>query len=180
MAEYISYDDNTLVNGETVLSFINCIENDKEIRSEILKNNNIIPEYGKWYKQQDWLNAFKELNDKLGHDYLYLIGKSIIENAIFPDIKDLKEALQLLDQAYHLNHKNGYIGNYKLVSFDMNTKTAIMECNNPYPSKFDEGIITSLVELYKPNNSYQQVIYLDENKPSRNNGDDSCTFIIKW
>jgi hypothetical protein len=48
--------------------------------------------------------------------------------------------------------------------------------DNPYPSEFDRGIITSLSRRFKPHCE----VKLDPDKPSRTEGGDSCTYIIEW
>lgn len=180
MAQFVAYDKNVKVNGDTILAFVNSISDGKENRLRILKRRNIDPKPNMWYSQQDWLDAFSDAKKELGDMILFLIGKSIIDHAKFPPIQNLEEALQLLDKAYHMNHKGGYIGNYKLVSFDEVKKIAIMECTNPYPSKFDEGILTQLLRKYRPSDSISAKVTLDTSKPTRNKGADSCTYTITW
>lgn len=193
MAQFVAINKNVEVNKQTVLSVVNSMEKNKDSRLEILLQNGINPEKKEWFNQQKWLNAFKTISVKLGEMNLFLIGKAIIDNAKFPPIKDLEEGLNSIDVAYHMNHRlNGKvmfdpitgrkmsgIGNYKLVTFDAAKKEAIMVCDNPYPSKFDEGIITQIVRKFKPVGS-RELIKLDVSKESRKNGGDSCTFIINW
>ena len=54
-----------------------------------------------------------------------------------------------------------------------------MVCNNPCPSKFDEGIIIQIVRKFKPMGSREN-IKLDLTQESRKNGGNSCTYIINW
>lgn len=193
MAQFIAFDQNVEVNRQTVLSIVNALDRGKETRIEILKKNGINPESGEWFSQQAWLNAFKEIANSLGDMNLFMIGKAIIENAEFPPMKNLEEALQSIDIAYHMNHRlDGKImfapqsgkmiegiGHYHLKSFDEKSKSAVMVCDNPYPSKFDEGIITQIVRKFKPVGSRENVA-LDLTKDSRVNGGESCTYIIHW
>ncbi len=45
----------------------------------ILKQNGINdPKPGMWYKQQDWLNAFKDIASKVGASTLNNIGRKIL------------------------------------------------------------------------------------------------------
>jgi hypothetical protein len=57
---------------------------------------------------------------------------------------------------------------------------AEMECKNPYPSEFDRGIITAMARKFKPRESLLVSVELDNAKPSRMKGADSCTYKIKW
>jgi hypothetical protein len=61
--------------------------------------------------------------------------EKIPENAVFPHVNTLEQALSSMDGAYRMNHRNGEIGYYKLLSFDGKTKKAVLECYNPYPCK---------------------------------------------
>lgn len=124
---------------------------------------------------------------------LFLIGKAIIDNAQFPPINGLEEGLRSIDVAYHLNHRidgkimfnpeNGRmtegIGHYSLTEFDGEKKQATMICNNPYPSKFDEGIIAQVVRRFKPKGAKDKVTR-DTTKESRTESSDSCTYTIHW
>jgi hypothetical protein len=47
------------------------------------------PEPDKWYSQEAWLNAFKEIAETVGTNTLFMIGKSIPEHAKFPPQIDL-------------------------------------------------------------------------------------------
>ena len=193
MAEFIAINKNVEVNKQTVLSVVNSMDKGKETRLSILVDNGINPEEKEWFNQQKWLNAFKDIAVKLGDMNLFLIGKAIIDNAEFPPIKDLKEALMSIDVAYHMNHRldstimfdsntgkiTEGIGHYKLAEFNEKERKAIMICNNPYPSKFDEGIITQLVRKYRPKMA-RETIQLDKSKETRKTGSDSCTYIITW
>ena len=193
MAQFVAINENVEVNRQTVLSIVNSMEKNKDNRLEILLQNGINPEEKEWFNQQKWLNAFKTISDKLGEMNLFLIGKAIIDNAKFPPIKNLEEGLNSIDVAYHMNHRiNGKvmfdpvtgkmlegIGHYKLIEFNEKERKAIMVCDNPYPSKFDEGIITQIVRKFKPTGS-RELIKLDTSKGSRKSGGDSCTFIITW
>ncbi len=168
----------------------------KESRLAILKNHGL--EYNEdpntFYDLQKFLNAFEEVKNQFGEMNLFLIGKAVIDNAQFPPINNLKEALQSLDIAYHMNHRkdgkamfnpeNGLmldgIGHYRLEKYDAETKTAEMVCHTPYPSKFEEGLILQIVRRFKPAGSIRTKVELDESKETRRKGGQSCTFSISW
>lgn len=193
MAQFVAFDQNVEVNKMTIMSVVNSMEKGKETRIGILEKNGISIEKKDWYPQQNWLNAFKEIASTLGDMNLFLIGKAIIDSAKFPPINNLEEALKSLDVAYHMNHRiNGKvmfdsqtgkktegIGHYKLTEYNAAGKHAVMVCDNPYPSKFDEGIITQLVRKFKGTAS-TETIKLDLTKETRIKGAHSCTYNITW
>lgn len=182
MAQYIPFDSDVEVNGETILSFVNAMPIYRDTMLSILDKHDIKnPIQGEWYSQKGWLNSFKEIGEKYGANTLYAIGKVIPENAQFPpDIDSLEKALASIDVAYHMNHRNGEIGYYKLISFHEDLRTAVMECKNPYPSNFDRGIIMTMTRKFKPEGSIIVNVELDENAPSRLNGAESCTYKVTW
>lgn len=182
------------VHKHTIESFAYAMKRGVEERLSILEKHGIILEDAEWFPLEAWLNAFSELANKLGDMNLFLIGSNITRHAKFPPIKSLREALESLNIAYHMNHrinnqilyneKTGElyegIGDYLLISYDEEKCEAIMKCTNPYPSKFDEGIITQLVELYKPNRNRLHSVKASNKLPQRTLGGDSCTYIINW
>ncbi len=194
MAQFVAFEEDIEVNGETMLAFIKSMKNGEETRSEILANHGLTPDTGKWYNQQQWLDAFEEASDKLGEMNLFLIGKAIIENAQFPPINSLEEGLASIDVAYHMNHRKNSkplfspatgsmtegIGHYSLANFDEKERTAVMVCHNPYPSKFDEGIIAQLVRKFRPSDSIRTSVTLDPDKETRKDGNETCTYKISW
>lgn len=181
MAQFIAFDKNVKASGKAILSVVNALSSNKEKRLQILNKYNINPVEDQWYNQQDWLDAFKEMYETIGTTTLYLIGKVIPKNAEWTDdIETLEDALRSIDIAYHLNHKGGVIGHYKLTRFDELSKKATMVCKNPYPCDFDRGIITYMLRKYKPEDSYDYGVYLDKSKETRLMGGESCTFNIYW
>jgi hypothetical protein len=182
MAEYTPFSPNVEVNGETVLSVVNALPSYKNVMEGVLSRHKLKDiTAGKWYRQESWLNAFKEIGVKYGPHTLFLIGKAIPQNANFPaNINSLESALQSIDVAYHMNHRNGDIGYYRLLNIDMKAKKAYMECKNPYPSYFDMGIILSMARRFKPNPTDIVEIIRDETKPTRTQGALSCQFILSW
>lgn len=191
MAQYISFNKDVEVGKDTIQSAIDFKEEGKENRIKILEKHGIdINE--KWSNQQKWLDALKEMSKDLSDDDMISIGKSTIKKAIIPPFSDIKNILLSLDTGYHLSYRldgkkmfnmfNGKIkegiGHYKLIDCDINNKIAIMECNTPQPSKFDEGLIISLIKKFDKN--LEPEIELDLTKETRNNGGESCTFIITW
>ena len=52
----------------------------------------------------------------------------------------------------------------------------ISKCNNPYPCKFDEGILTTMATKFQPN---ARILH-DDSKPCRKNGASHCTYLITW
>ncbi len=182
MAEYVPFSPNVEVLGQTVLSCVNALPSYQNVMEQVLSKHGlveVIPE--KWYSQERWLNAFRDIGKRYGPHTLFLIGKAIPLNAKFPpNINNLESALHSIDVAYKMNHRNGEIGYYKLLEINVSQKRAVMECKNPYPSYFDMGIILSMARKFKGNPSDIIEIVRDETKPTRLTGAPSCQYLIKW
>lgn len=167
------------VNGETIYSVIDGMGAFKSSAVQILKKNGIVdPQPGQWYSQQAWLNSFKEIAEKIGNNTLFNIGLKIPENAKFPlEIDNIHKALSSIDVAYHMNHREGSIGNYKYEKTGENS--CLIVCDNPYPDEFDKGIITAMCRKFI-SNKFLIIIEIDASKETRTKGGNSTTFIVNW
>lgn len=193
MAQYVAFNPDVEVNAATVLSFLHAMDNGRDTRSGILRKHGIEPEPDQWYPQQAWLDAFREVAENIGETNVFMIGKAIVDHAEFPPMEGLEQALSAIDVAYHMNHRlhgevmydsqtgemTPGIGHYHLHRFDPDHRVAVMVCTNPYPSPFDEGIITRLARRFKPGFNNPGV-ERDELAESRARGGESCTYIVQW
>jgi hypothetical protein len=179
MKQFTASSDRVEVNGETVYSVIDGLGTYKNSAVQILERQGIVDvKPGQWYNQQAWLNAFKEISQKLGDNTLFYIGLKIPENAKFPpDIDTVHKALAIIDVAYHMNHRGGEICNYQYETID--DRSGKMICTNPYPDSFDKGIITFMIRKYNPYKTVAKV-EIDQNQAIRNKGGESTTFLLSW
>jgi hypothetical protein len=101
----------------------------------------------KWYDLELVLAVTEELAKTVGPNVLVEIGKNVPKNAQFPpEINTFEKALQSLDVAYKMNHRNGNIGEYKVVQEDLKTYKVI--CDTPYPAKFNLGLLRGLARKF--------------------------------
>jgi len=191
MAQFISYIDGVEVKKNVIQSVIQG----KEDRIQLLKNNGIDLNSGKWFDLQKWLNTFKEISTTLNDDELFTLGESTIIDSILPPLLGVKDGLTSLNVGYHLSHKldgkkmfnilkgpkgvREGIGNVKVIDFDSKNKTAIVTSDTPQPSKFEEGVISQIIKHFGPSD-IEPIVKLDLTKESRNDGFESCTFLISW
>ncbi len=170
------------VSGAVVSLFLDYIKVNYRMRQSILNRYGLCrPEREKWYPLRNYLLALKELEEKTGSYNLFLLGRKIVESVPFPSIRNLYEALDLLDVVYHINHSGGNVGHYLLVHYSPTSREASIECSGPYPDAFDYGILTALVRKYKPKDSLKdEEIFIDIYREVRSKGGSSTTFIIKW
>ena len=160
-----------------------------------MKKNGIDLNSGKWFDLQKWLNAFKEISITLDDKELFMLGESTIKDSLLPPLMGVKDGLTSLNVGYHLNHKlNGKkmfnimkgpkgikegIGNVNIINFNSKNRTAIVTSNTPHPSKFEEGVLTQIIRQFNSDDT-EPIVKLDLTKESRNNGAESCTYLISW
>ncbi len=182
MAQFVPFEEGVEVLGGVVLSIVNSIDEvfESEMLSILEMHGITDPQPDTWYPLDSLLSALKYIADEIGPNTLFVIGKGIVQNAKFPEgIGNIKEALISLDEAYHMNHRGGDIGYYKVEKFDEDERTAVIECTNPYPHYFDKGILTALSRRYAPDVSNIEV-EADPSRPNRLDGSDSDFFIVRW
>jgi len=85
--------------------------------------------------------------------------------------------LASIDVAYHMNHRGGEIGPYDFEK--TGDRSGKMICPNPYPCDFDMGIIAAVANKFAPEGTFVTVKQ-DDSQPCRNEGADSCTYLISW
>lgn len=165
------------VNGQTVLSFVDGVPGSFEEKAQrILAENGIEePESGDWYPQEAWLEAFEEVANSIGESTLNNIGQSIPENAEWPlGVDGVLDGIESIDLAYHQNHRGGDIGHYEAEQVD--DSTVRVECTNPYPCTFDQGIIKAVGREFS-----DEFVRVDEvGTDCRNDGGNKCVYEVSW
>jgi len=191
MTQFVAFRPDVEVYGAVVLSVVDGMGDFTSTALKILAQNGIKkPQPDQWYPQQSWLDAFKTISSKIGQLTLFAIGKSIPETVEWPPwMVDIEKALSGLDAHYHLFHRidgvplfnpetgqiSEGIGHYHFTGLT-GPNSAGMVCDNPYPSEFDRGILTTLSRRFQS----RAEVKLDKSKPSRTDGAESCTYIITW
>lgn len=192
MAQFIAFDKNIEVNGQTILAVVDALDKAKakDIALEVLEENNLFDiEPDKWYKQEYWLNTFKTISEEMGETILFFIGKSIIDNAEFPpEIDTIEKGLRSIDVAFHMNHKKDGklmfnakddsmtegIGHYSVTEIGKNKIK--MVCENPYPCDFDRGIITAMARKFEQ----LAEVKIERGTKGRKDGENSSSYVISW
>lgn len=168
--------------GSCVMSFLLAFPNHKEIFLSILERNRIKDvKHNSWHPTSSVLGAFEEITNSFSEFFLFEIGKCLPKTVKFPEkISCLESALRSINLAYHMNHRHGNPGYYKLLTFNKDSRVATFECHNPYPSEFDRGIIYKIVERFKPKDSKEISVTFDDTIEGRKLGGDSCFYKISW
>jgi hypothetical protein len=151
----------------------------QSLATKRLEENGIAdPQPGTWYPWQNYLDAFREIAERIGPTTVERIGGAIPDNAGVPESFDtVEEALRAIQGAYTASHRNGDIGYYDVRV--TSERSVEIECRNPYPTELDRGLIKAMAKRGE-SGSGRVDVKLDETKPQRAQGADSDTFIVTW
>ena len=177
MAQYEPIDSGVEVNGQTVLAVVNAFPDALKPRAmRILSEAGIEdPAEGEWYSQQAWLEAFSSIHDSIGESTVEKIGRTIPESGEWPPgTNTIVDAIEAIDTAYHMNHRGGEIGNYSVERIA--TDRLHVTCDNPYPCRFDIGILKAIVGEYRETRAKVQEIGTE----CRAEGGNKCLYEIQW
>ena len=131
----------------------------------------------KWYSIRTILAVYERVTIDFGPHTMFDLGKAVPANAQFPPgVNDIDSALASMDIGYQMNHKNGYVGFYKVIRHDKVEKEIIIQCYNPYPCDFDRGIITAMARKFQ---SGIRVV-VDETKPTKKKGGNESWYIVSY
>jgi hypothetical protein len=110
MAEFVSFDPNVEVSGQSMLCVVAGMG--KSAKPLLEKYGLDKLEADKWYKLQPILDFYKEISlAKSSLLNLHSTGLKVPDFAVFPpDIDSIQKAMLSLDEAYHMNHRGGEIG----------------------------------------------------------------------
>jgi hypothetical protein len=130
-----------------------------------------------WYSFKTVLAIYQKIAKDFGPNTMFDFGKSIPEKAVFPpEIDSIDKAFHLINTAYNMNHKDGYVGFYKIFSHDLEEKKIVMQCYNPYPCDLDRGLFTAMARKFQ---SGVRVV-IDESKPNKKTGGNETWYIISY
>jgi hypothetical protein len=143
-----------------------------------------------WYPLDDYLVVYRKIDTLLGGRGLEKVGTFVPQNVVFPpNVQDVPSALASIDIAYYMNHrKDGRdmfnpatgervegIGHYRYERV-AGKNEAILVCDNPYPCRFDQGLIKGMARRFQP----QAELTHDPSHGCRQKGDPSCTYVVSW
>jgi hypothetical protein len=180
MALHRAFQDCVEVNGAAVLAVVEGMGRYRALAYEILADRGIwAPAAGVWYPQQAWLDAFRDISERLGPASLLQIGKMIPHTARWPDgAQDIHQALVSIDEAYQLNHRGGEIGYYRYLA--LGPRAGQMTCRNPFPCEFDQGILLGITRRFCPPDSALIEIPHPPGAACRKHGDEECVYRLEW
>jgi hypothetical protein len=197
--QFVSFEPGIEVSGAGVSAVLDAFNAFSLLASQIMASEGvgkagddglIRADPAGWYSFDGYLSAYRRISNEIGENVLYQLGQVMPKHAQFPpNVTDVPSAFQLMDIAYHMNHRKG-----GAVMFDPKTgamlegighygyepqlakKQIISVLHNPYPCAFDRGLYEAMARRFDPG---AKVIH-DNTKPCRAKGADSCTLIVQW
>jgi hypothetical protein len=190
MADYRTIASDLEVSGTSAKAMVEAMRPyDRVVESLLTKHNLGDMRTDSWYPMQVFVELLRVVASDIGENSLFAIGKRVPEVVLWPpDINDIDAGLASIDVAYHMNHRDSKgvlfdpatgtmregIGHYQFER--TGPRSAIMVCSTPYPSELDRGIVTGTARKWKPSAD----AVLDQSKPTRKSGGESCTYSIEW
>ncbi|QSQ24214.1 hypothetical protein JY651_04395 [Pyxidicoccus parkwayensis] len=187
------------VSGSSATAILEAVKSFSVLVNELMKvmnvqtrdaNGALTLDPTAWYPVDNYLYTYKKIDMLLGARGLEKVGSFIPQNAVFPsNIQDIYSALASIDIAFHMNHrKNGQpmfnlvtgemlegIGHYRSEPVDGKNEIR-MVCDNPYPCRFDQGLIKGMAQRFQP----QATLTHDMHQGCRLKGGKSCTYVVTW
>jgi hypothetical protein len=174
--EFVCSDPKGEVRSANVRATLNAFQLFPGIAEKILQTHQLQLEDlrpDRFVPVQRWLDAMKELQEKLGKSVIQQVGTKIIEAADFPpSFTSAESVLEALDSIYYLNHR-GNVGHYR-ISREADG-TLVVRCETPYPRAFERGLVEGIVRNKRLGNARYSVRY-EEGPPE---GDLTCTLYVK-
>lgn len=142
-----------------------------------------------WYPLEGYLKTIKDVEAQFGAKMIRKLGAALARYAVFPPhMVDITTTMQAIDVAYHMNHRQHGrpmfdpvkgqmlegIGHYHCHQL-VGKRRILMRCDNPYPCKFDEGLLEVMARRFTPT-----AVLEHEPGSCRSKGGQSCTYAITW
>jgi hypothetical protein len=172
---------NVEVVGQSLLAILNALELIKTQAQKLLADHGIpkIEPEG-WYSMRHAIAAIDAIEQKIGPVTMRAVGRKVPEHARFPpEVRTLREALQVLDAAYQMNHRGHQHGNIGGYHFEpTGDRAGRMVCDTPYSCNFDHGVIEAICERFRPKDAAW--VRVDHGSGCRQKGSVACIYHIRW
>lgn len=131
----------------------------------------------KWYPQQLTLDVQKRINDSDGGSQnLVSIGMQIIDNANFPTMESLEQAVEAFAASYPMNFQEQ--AEDDLIHAHIIDDSTIEVVNgSPHSDDMIYGYIYALIRRFKPSDAQFTVKYADV---SKRDSDEDTVFVVKY
>lgn len=186
MGEFTSYEPERVeVLGEVIESFVLAVPDDlRDFGLSALEYHGVRDaDPAAFYKAQPFLNAMRDIAQRMGRNMMTRIGERIaLRVQLPPEWNRLDAALDGLDRGYHSKYRGGKIGHWRYVHQGAvgGLTRGTMTSTNHYCCAFDRGVLEGFAKRFRPDGITDVVVRHDDSQPCRRHGADSCTYVITW
>jgi hypothetical protein len=147
------------VAGESVRALLAALTAFRSRAERILASHGIVdPQPGHWYSWQSYLDAQREIYERVGSATIKKVGKALVEGHEFPaEIRDLDSALTTLDGDYRARHRARQMGGYRFARTE--ARAAVLTVATPYPCELDVGLLEAYASRFRPNGALIRVLH---------------------
>lgn len=168
------------VSGQALMALLSAMRIVQDKAVKLLAGHGIAPvERGGWYPLDAVLAAMRTILVQIGPNTMKTVGRHLPDHAPFPSpVDSIEAALRAIDTAYKASHRGtGDIGGYAYTP--QGNRTGRLVCDNPYPCQMDEGVIETVAERFRPQDSFF-VHLTHEPQQCRERGGTHCAYIVRW
>lgn len=176
MKKYKASTPDALVIGQALLPYNDSVERDSFAHIlETYDLENIDPEA--WYPQQLTLDIQRSIkNQPGGSNMLVSIGMKIIDNAQFPPMESLQDAVEAFAASYPMNFKNQADDDVIQAEFVGDNHIQVIN-GSPHSDEMIYGYIYSLIRRFAPQGTRPKVAFEDIHSID---SDADTVFNITW
>lgn len=186
MKHFECSDPNAQVKGDLILTFLNSFPDNHghTVAHDLLSKYGIDnPSPGQWYPLQAYLNAMKDVHDKLSDQVLLITGKKMGETTrLEGEFDHVDYFVKHLDEYYTSNHR-GDAGHYlcKDETGNSSMNAVHVTSTTPYACSYERGFLEGVAEHFKHQPGVTDVILKRlENEPCKQKGAESCSYMLEW
>jgi hypothetical protein len=168
------------VAGASILAALDTLGMWRARGVKILEEHGIVdPAPNEWYSFQAYLDSLRFIYEKIGPATVTEIGKKLVAGNEFPPTVDsIEVALAGLDQDYRLRHHGADVGSFRYEQ--KGPREGAMTIRNPYPCELDRGVVSALVQRFRPPASPLVRIDHADAKSCRKHGAEACVLRVSW
>ena len=168
------------VAGASILAALGTLGMWRGRGVKILEEHGIVdPRPDQWYSWQAYLDALRHIYEKIGPATVGEIGKKLVAGNEFPPhIDSIDAALRTLDHDYRQRHVGSNVGFFRYEP--KGEREVVMTIENPYPCELDRGVVTALVQRFKPASSPLARVEHPDAARCRKQGARACVLRVTW
>lgn len=168
------------VLGASVRAFVSALGFYGPRGLQILAENGIPdPQPSEWYPLQSYLDAQREVYEKVGPNTLARIGRKLVQEATFPpQLESIHDALGTLNDDYHTRHDGSDVGSFRYER--TGDRSCTVRVRNPYPCELDRNVVEELCRRFKPDAVAGVFVRHVDEASCRKHGADACVLNVWW